>query len=126
MVLHLLSLFVTFKHNIKLALQHRVTTSYYKSMTRLLTCPCMSPHTVTGDCTGWTLDSSNKSSHTMSQSFCLLMKTVVHNCSKIYLIYKTIFDWVYWFSILSYDIRCHSHFFIGDSFLQNVLHLWTH
>lgn len=29
------------------------------------TCPCMSPHTVTGVCTGWTFGSSSKRSHTM-------------------------------------------------------------
>ena len=35
-----------------------------------LTCPCISPHTVTGVDTGCTLDSSNRSSLTRSHNFC--------------------------------------------------------
>lgn len=42
----------------------------------LQTCPWMSPHTVTGVETGWTLDSSNNNSQTTSHSFYIVKKNV--------------------------------------------------
>lgn len=68
---------------------------FWNNSNKSKNCPWTSPQTVTGACTGWTLDSSNSSALTFLQSFFIVFSGKILQARTVYIHWSTFMTYLY-------------------------------